>query len=655
MGLEVRKIFSIVLFVLLLPVMVLADMQIYTGGVKGGATAFDVSPRVLTTDGGVSVWTVFSDKNLVYAMIPRTMYESGADDVNRNMGSAAFSGVTGWYRDPATSKLTHYAADAIPFEEHAGIYTIPLVSATTNYITYSELFSNAAWGKANSSVTAGETDPMGTSKAFRLGENQDLNTHFTTEIIDNAILEDNKLITVSVFAKEGTRNWMSLQMRTKDGDYLDTYFDLATGLKGTGTGVSSAQISEKTYNGFYRISITAMTESGASDPEFRIKSADSDGGQSYQGDGSSYIIIFGVMISETPSAHPYLPTEGSIYVWAGNQQALTYSLDTMETALDGTTNALSGTSLWGEQLGAEENGIVDFDTQSDELIIVFGTPTTSGNTTAQFVSGTSSWVIVGDSSNDGVINDTFTSVAGKLYKMTANIYPDDSTTVRFRVKAGDGADNIISALSLTGLTQDSWNSVSVYWEATTGGSSGWTAFFTSSAGKIFIDDWSVKPVLNAWDSGDGDGLEPPHFTLIQAVRHTYNRAEVPADATNHGYVTTRNDSTGTLIYRYQNGISLVSFDGTTAAQAAIDIVAHSWSWLVLEVGKLNSNVSQFRLCEISGGLSCGAWADYDGDYSVAGSNLHYFFSGFGYIHFGPLLIYRSHLDSTFFDQLGNGG
>ena len=564
MGLEVSKVLFIIWFVICLPAFALADPIIYTGGVKGGTTAFSVKPKVLTTDGGVSVWTALPDKNLVYAMIPRTLYESGVDDVNRNMGSADFSGVTGWYRDPATGKLTHYGANEISFEEHAGIYTIPLASATTNYVTESEDFT--AWTKARVGITLYGTDPAGTEKAMFLREDGTAaNTHRILLAIGAGVIAENTIVTYSVNAKAATRTWMQLLHKRYDTTLEpQAYFNTSDGTLGTNSGISSFVISGL-INGFRRYSITFSSGSGAGtmQPEFSL--ADSDGGKSYNGDANSGLTIFGAMVSETPSAHPYLPTEGSAYVWAGNAGALTYSLNTMETALDGTVNGTvdSGTSLWGEQLGVELSA---------------GNPT-----------------------------------AGLLYKITADTGGD--------FYAGSVVDE--------------------YWVA---------------VGTETLDgDSKAKHVLNAWDSGDGDGLEPPHGTLIQAVRHTYNRAEVPADATNHGYITTRNDSTGTLIYRYQNGISLVSFDGSTAAQAAIDIVAHSWSWLVLEVGKLNSNVSQFRLCEISGGLSCGAWADYDGDYSITGSNLHYFFSGFGYIHFGPTLIYRTHLDSTFYDQLGNGG
>ena len=490
--------------------------------------------------------------------------------VNRGMGSPAQSGVSYWYRNPDTGLLTHCAANEICVELHAGIYSIPMASATTNYATRSELFSSGTWVKTRSSVTAGATDPRGATKAFRLGEDQSDNSHFINVLFSNAIFADNVMTTFSFFAQADTRNWIQILINDKDGvSSQGAYFDLSTGTIGTiDSGVSSAWISEKTYGGFYRIAITLMSGSGGDNITYVIALADADTNNSYQGDGVSGLTIFGAMASEDPSAMPYLPSEGSIEVWAGNAGALTYSLNTMEAALDGTVSPASGTTLWGEQLGIE---------------IAAGALT-----------------------------------VGNLYKISADNLE------------GHWFGSPVS--SVTGM------------------------YFVELSGTTTADsDNKVQQVLNPWNSGDGHGLEPPHFTLIQAVRHTYNRAEIPADAKNHGYLTTRNDSANTLIYRYQNGLSLVSFDAATAAQAAIEIVAHSWSWLVLEVGKLNSNVSQFRLCEISGGLSCGAWADYDGDYNVVGDNLVYFYSGFGLVYFGPTILFRSHLDSTFYDSLGGGG
>ncbi|KKM64487.1 hypothetical protein LCGC14_1500780, partial [marine sediment metagenome] len=88
-------------------------------GIGGGVQIFKAPvPRVevKTTISGTSMITPLCDPNLVYAMIPEALLLAGVTDewVHKGMGDAAFAGVTGWYRDPKTGLLTHYAADAIP-------------------------------------------------------------------------------------------------------------------------------------------------------------------------------------------------------------------------------------------------------------------------------------------------------------------------------------------------------------------------------------------------------------------------------------------------------------------------------------------------------------------------------------------------------------
>ena len=104
----------LLILLLLISSPALADVVHYTGGTSSATTAHNPKIELVTTDGGVSILTIPTNENLVYAMIPRAMYESGASDVNRNLGSAAFSGSTGWYHDPATGLLTHVAANVPP-------------------------------------------------------------------------------------------------------------------------------------------------------------------------------------------------------------------------------------------------------------------------------------------------------------------------------------------------------------------------------------------------------------------------------------------------------------------------------------------------------------------------------------------------------------
>lgn len=588
--------------------------------------------EVKTTKSGVSETTVMPKTNLVYAIMPESIYLAGTTKqwVHKGMGDASFSGVSGWYRDPATGKLTHYGANEIPFEEHAGIYTVALASATTNYAIRSWQFDNVAWTKTRAGITLFGTDPAGTEKAMFLREDGTAaNIHLISQTITESVFADNAIVTFSYYVKAGTRNWTAIRIVNKDNAPTLGYFNASTGALGILSGGSSFNVSEQTINGFYRLSATAMIGSAAANPQFQIYLADSDGGIVYNGDANSGLTIFGAMVSETPSAHPYLPTEGSAYVWAGNAGALTYQLDTMQTALDGTTNALSGASLWGEQLGAELPTAGDMNTAC-------GVDWTCGGNWQ--ISGSSAQVVPVGSS---LLYQNVGFIEGSLYKVTFTI--------------SDRTAGTVSALMGTS---------DVYFQATIGSNGTFTYYameiaggngnFIFSANATFdgtIDTVSIKQVLNAWDSGDGHGLEPPHGTLIQAVRFTYDfYAEIPG--ANYGLLGVISSSASNL---YHAGTAFIrTGDGTSSGVLSLSYQKDFWYWFVIEWAVLNSNVSQFRVCQVSGGLSCGNWIDYDGAYTV-GSNLVYFYDSFGYVHLGPLLIYRSHLDSTFYDALGNGG
>lgn len=342
------------IFVLLLASPALADVTIHKEGTSSGATSEMPQIRLPATDGGVSIFTIPTNENLVYAMIPEAMYETGiSNGMNRNMGTAGFSGSTGWYLKDGL--LTHYAADEIPIELHAGIYGVPLSAGVTNYLIYSSLFSDANWTKTRSGVTAGAEDPMGTNQAMAWWvDGTAASNHQLGQTRTAATFADNTLSSLCGFAAPNTLTWTYMRFASKQsGDIGTAYINLATGEVGTTSGVSAVYVSPELYNGFRRIGLTRSNASGGGNPVFGLYQAEGDGDITIDGDGISGITIFGMQVSETPSCPPYIPSDGSIEVWSGNANALTYNLATMASALDGTVDSVSGTSLWGEQLGAE--------------------------------------------------------------------------------------------------------------------------------------------------------------------------------------------------------------------------------------------------------------------------------------------------------------
>jgi hypothetical protein len=123
--------------------------------------------------------------------------------------------------------------------------------AGTNALTYSEDFSNAAWGKTNATVSADAVAaPDGTTTADALVETSAaLTVHNTARVV--TYLNATSYVH-SVYAKQNTRTWLYIYIDpSRFGGSGYAYFNLATGATGTvGAGITAYMTLEA--NGFYR-------------------------------------------------------------------------------------------------------------------------------------------------------------------------------------------------------------------------------------------------------------------------------------------------------------------------------------------------------------------------------------------------------------------
>lgn len=173
--------------------------------------------------------------------------------------------------------------------------------ATTNLLTYSEDFGNAAWSKTAVTVSGDFTyAPDGTLTADRLIENSAVTGHhvhraqaWTTGVS----------YVLSVYAKDAGRRYLRLGMFTNQSNAFS--FDLQTGSLTSGLNITSADAKiEGVGNGWYRCSIRITPGASVTGYVSFLLDDDTDpSNTTYTGDGYSGVYIWGAQL-ESNSASP---------------------------------------------------------------------------------------------------------------------------------------------------------------------------------------------------------------------------------------------------------------------------------------------------------------------------------------------------------------
>jgi hypothetical protein len=176
-----------------------------------------------------------------------------------------------------------------------------LRGGSTNLVTYSEQFDNAAWTKSNATITANTiVAPDGALTGDKLVENTANSTHL---VIANYTFTASSH-SYSVFAKAGGRSFLRLVIFDGTNSFA-AYFNLLTGAVGTITGTTVASISS-VGNGWYRCVISATTLAAAGNVAYRSASADNT--DTYTGDGTSGVFIWGAQLNVGAVPAAYLQT-----------------------------------------------------------------------------------------------------------------------------------------------------------------------------------------------------------------------------------------------------------------------------------------------------------------------------------------------------------
>jgi hypothetical protein len=172
-----------------------------------------------------------------------------------------------------------------------------------NLLTYSEMFSNAAWTKSGSTISANTTTaPNGTLTADTLIENTANTTHQIFQSITSGIIGANQY-TATLYVKQYSTSNRNIALRIQDNAFtfggVIAVFNPTTGALVTSSTTLSGVIvstSSTLVNGFYRISVTFTI---ASSTAFRYDVVLYNGtNNTYLGDGASGVNIWGTQLNE---------------------------------------------------------------------------------------------------------------------------------------------------------------------------------------------------------------------------------------------------------------------------------------------------------------------------------------------------------------------
>lgn len=231
----------------------------------------------------------------LYSQLP----ESGAGDFVVTRATTAL-------RTNASGFLESIASGVprLDYPAFGGCPSLLIEPAATNLVLRSEEFDNAAWFKNNSTVTANATTaPNNTTTADKLIENATNNTH---SILPNSfpVIVSGTTYTMSTYAKAAERT--RIYFRDVNRAFGGTYFDLSNGtIISNEANVLNSAI-EAVGNGWYRCQVTYSATSTSANWQIRLINTGTN--DTYLGDGTSGVFLWGAQLEAGNGATSYIPT-----------------------------------------------------------------------------------------------------------------------------------------------------------------------------------------------------------------------------------------------------------------------------------------------------------------------------------------------------------
>jgi hypothetical protein len=188
---------------------------------------------------------------------------------------------------------------------------------STNLLTYSEDFSNAAWTKANCTIGSNTIiAPDGTLTGDKL-----ISASGLTYGVDQTITATAQAYTFTVFAKKGGYNFIQLLWSGSASSNFAN-FDLNTGTITAGTYTSATITSVG--NGWYRCSITSTLAAGVTGSFVWLPSnGTSARGGTVSGNGFDGVYLWGAQVEASAFSTSYIPTVASQVTRAADAASIT--------------------------------------------------------------------------------------------------------------------------------------------------------------------------------------------------------------------------------------------------------------------------------------------------------------------------------------------
>lgn len=223
------------------------------------------------------------------------------------------------YTPTTSSAITNYipvmmtAASGVPRLDYDPVTGNPLglliEEQRTNLFTYSSDFTNAAWDKSNSTITAGAgLAPDGTQTVNHLTDNG-LFVGVKASILRNISDTINTKYAFSVYAKAAEYGYVEVQL-TDNSFNKYPVINLSNGSVSMGGGatLNSDLFVGNIGNGWFRITILGTTGPTSTILSFQVGGRPVGSNGNYSGNGYSGIYAWGAQLEVGPNATSYIPT-----------------------------------------------------------------------------------------------------------------------------------------------------------------------------------------------------------------------------------------------------------------------------------------------------------------------------------------------------------